>query len=242
MKNFKRILVIIVAVNFLGFIVPTLIFGQAQTTPFSANNPASYQCIDPTTGKLTNLTPTYSSDEGVYKCGSGTTAYRATFIPPTLQQIEIWVRKIIYYVWLLVGTYSFLMLVYLGYQYMLTRGDVTKITEIRKRIINYIIGFLLVFLAVPILSTVFRVLGIDRSVDCYDVAMPGFQFFFANLCTDPRGVITDNPCQYGAEAEGYACSTNGVETGDCDVGIQTPNGPVVIYYLCSSNKWSLKMR
>ncbi len=115
----------------------------------------------------------------------GCDAPQASIKPPTLQQLEIWFVRIIYVIWTLIATFSVFYLVVLGYRYMISRGDVTKITEIRQKIVYYILGVVVVFLAIPILTTVFRILGVNESVQCYNVNLDeiGFQFFFADLCT-----------------------------------------------------------
>jgi hypothetical protein len=190
------------------------------------------------------------------RCGSGTTcpagsrpgssgcfATQAVLKPPKLQQLEIWFVRIIYIVWSLVGTLSFLFLIVLGYRYTISRGDVTKITEIRQKILYYIIGLALVFLAVPILTTVFRVMGINRDVECYNVNMPGFQFFFADLCTDPNGSVTD-PC----DAEDIINDIRRGVTGDtrlaCSQRGQTKScsglGSVLVKFCCTNSQvWAV---
>lgn len=151
----------------------------------------------------------------------GCLAAIATLKPPTLQIIEVWFVRIIYIIWAIVGSLSFFYLVVLGYRWMLTRGDVTKITEIRQKIIYYIIGVVIVFLAVPILTTVFRILGINDNVDCYNVEMPAFQFFFANLCTAPNlAYYCENPGEFQT---GLACQVPG-QTSLCK---NLTNGGVV---------------
>jgi hypothetical protein len=152
----------------------------------------------------------------------GCSAAVAGLRPPKLQLLEIWFVRILYVIWALVASLSVFFLVALGYRWMISRGDVTKITEIRQRIIYYFIGFILIFLAVPILSTIFRVLGINNSVQCYDVSMPGFQFFYQDLCTAPNleyycGIRFLNP-----NTSGLACSNPG-EVYQCSasfLGIQ----------------------
>lgn len=137
----------------------------------------------------------------------GCLAAIATLKPPALQILEVWFVRILYIIWAIVGSLSFFYLVVLGYRWMLTRGDVTKITEIRQKIIYYIIGVALVFLAVPILTTVFRLLGINDNVDCYNVEMPAFQFFFADLCTAPNmAYYCENPSDF---QPGLACQVPG---------------------------------
>lgn len=208
--------------NFLYLIlVVNLLFGhffvvnaQLQTFDFSANNPDSYQCFDKNSTNPLPLDVQPDPDEfGNYYClGNGGEKIIAQLRPPTLQQIEVWFVRILYAIWGLVASLSFLFLVKLGYEYLISRGDPTKITEVRKKIVSYIIGFALVFLAVPILTTVFRLLGVNTNAQCYNVSMPGFQFFFATLCTDPKGVIAakfaSDPCtafREGNEPEGITC-------------------------------------
>lgn len=142
----------------------------------------------------------------------GCPASLAVLRPPALQQLEIWFVRLIYVVWSLTALLSVFFLFALGYQYILTRGDVTKITEIRQKIIYYFIGFVLVFLAVPILSTVFRLLGINDEVQCYNVDLPAFQFFYSDLCTAPNiESFCSNP---NGLSNGLACSPPG-ETVRC---------------------------
>lgn len=143
----------------------------------------------------------------------GCLAAIATLKPPTLQILEVWFVRILYIIWAIVGSLSFFYLVVLGYRWMLTRGDVVKITEIRQKIIYYVVGVALVFLAVPILTTIFRLLGINDNVDCYNVEMPAFQFFFANLCTAPNmAYYCQNPGEF---QPGLACQVRG-QTSLCN--------------------------
>ncbi len=227
-----------------------IVSAQLQSFDFSGNNPDSYQCFDKDTGE--NLSDVdggprlaiQGPDEfgnyyccagsvlpgspGISSCPTGQTKIIAQLKPPALQQIEVWFVRILYAVWGLVASLSFLFLVKLGYEYTISRGDPTKITEVRKKIVNYLIGFALVFLAVPILTTVFRLLGVNTNAQCYNVSMPGFQFFYSSLCTDPKGVIAarfaEGPCaafDAGSEPEGVICKGTGYEgttTSACPSG------------------------
>lgn len=179
----------------------------------------------------TNMVVLTPSDNG-YRVGEpgdpGCLAKVATLKPPTLQILEIWFVRILYIVWAIIGSLSFFYLVVLGYRYMISRGDVTKITEIRQKIIYYIIGVGLVFLAVPILTTIFRLMGINDDVDCYNVEMPAFQFFFAELCTAPNmAFYCYNPDDFET---GLACQVPG-QTVRCN---NLTNGGVANgIYFCS---------
>ncbi len=198
---------------------------QLQGDAFSAQEADNYQCFE--NDSDTPTAPVRKGSDGYYYCQDGS---RAVFKPPKLQQLEIWFVRVVYALWALIGSLSFLYLVLLGYRYMITRGDVTKITEIRQKIIYYIIGFALVFLAVPILSTVFRVMGINKDVDCYDVSMPGFQFFFTDLCT----ASADEVAEKCSVAPGTACSIVGQR-------VTCRDGAEIYTYICNSNAvWELR--
>lgn len=248
-KN-KKLLYLLLILNLI-FGHVAIVSAQLQSFDFSGNNAESYQCFDKVSGE--NLTDEDTEPSGVklnvqgpdsfgnfyccsgtnsgytpvgFDCEAGQTKIIAQLKPPALQQIEVWFVRILYAIWGLVASLSFLFLVKLGYEYIISRGDPTKITEVRKKIVNYIIGFALVFLAVPILTTVFRLLGINTNAQCYNVNMPGFQFFYSSLCTDPKGVIAarfaSNPCtafEDGSDPEGVICKGTGYEgvTRGCGV-------------------------
>jgi hypothetical protein len=196
-------------------------------TPTSGNDAASYLCFDNRGSVDTSIKPYLDSSTGYYMC---TADVRATLRPPTFQALELWFRRILYAIWALVASFSFVMLIYLGYRYMLRGGTTdSELVKLRKDIFNYIIGFALVFLSIPILTTIFNLLGIRDDVVCYDVAMPGFQFFFPKLCTDPYKVLVDNPCTQ-ADATGYACNDIGKTSSACfDRRTGTD-----IYYICTA--------
>lgn len=231
---------IIISIAFLYF-MPVTSNAQVQDGSFSGSSKSSYQCFDsrgnqvePTdikdisgywlcpcnqdpqlpssqTGKCGPVTASCDTTKGARYGDPGCPAVRSTLKPPTLQQLEIWFVRIVYVLWGFVAAFSFFFLVALGYRYMITQGDVTKTTEIRQKIIYYIIGFILVFLAVPIITTIFRLLGVNNNVGCYNVNMPGFQFFFTDLCTDPLnkvgGELASNPCAIsGGSIDGIVCA------------------------------------
>lgn len=238
------IITLLLVLIFTSFIP---VFAQIQDFNFSGNDPASYQCFD-TNG---NATPIVDGDgngsddsikkddtSGVFYCDANgnnrfdSSEARAVLKPPQLQQLEIWFVKIIYTIWALVASFSFLLIVWLGYQYLISRGDPTQIKAIRERIIRFIIGFVLVFLAVPILTTIFRLLGVNDSVKCYQGLTSennvgiGFQFFYTDLCTDPAGLST-NPCDIsdlvndirnGGSGGRYACPLPGEFKGCSAIG------------------------
>ncbi len=242
-KNFLLLLLSLLC--FINF--TQTVSAQFSSSVLSGNDPASYVCPgeDPglpvksaddtcsaADGKCRTL-PYLDSTSGYYVCKSDTGIVRATLKAPPLQQLELWFRRILYAIWAIVGSFSFVMLIYLGYQYMIRGGTSDQeLVKLRKAIINYVVGFALVFLSIPILTTFFTVLGINKNVTCYDVAMPGFQFFFSELCTDPKYILVNDPCTYYDKAEGYACPEVG-ETGVRCIINPTIN-PTEIQYKCIS--------
>lgn len=232
---------------FLNF--PQSVSAQLSSSVISGNDASSYVCPGEDPGlpvldssgncaaqdKRCRTLPYLDSATGYYVCKSedSDNIVRATLKAPPLQQLELWFRRILYAIWAIVGSFSFVMLIYLGYQYMIRGGTSDQeLVKLRKAIINYVVGFALVFLSIPILTTFFTVLGINKNVTCYDVAMPGFQFFFPELCTDPKYILVNDPCTYYDKAEGYACPEVG-ETGVRCIINPTIN-PTEIQYKCIS--------
>lgn len=245
-KRIRNTLTGILTINFVfafAALFLTSTKAQFQDFDFSGNSADSYQCFDQEGTEL-NVSIIQDDATGYFFCdvdgdgnwdnlvGSSSFERQAVLKPPKLQQAEIWFIKILYVVWALVAGLSFFYLVALGYQYMISRGDVTKITYIRQRIINYGVGFALVFLAVPILSTVFRLMGINQAVACYRVDMPAFQFFFADLCTDPIGAQCGDLLSRPQGITDLACPTNG-ETKICT----DASGATRVEYRCNGNIW-----
>lgn len=221
----KFVLSLIILASFL--IISPVVHAQLQDFNFSGNDPKSYQCFD-NHGNILAQEPVPSKDANgniieFYCTDSAGNKIKAVLKPPAFQELEIIFVRVVYAIWALVASFSFLMLIYLGYQYLISRGDPTQIKAIRERITKFIIGFALVFLAVPILVTFFRILGINNEVQCYtglsgtnNVGI-GFQFFYTDLCTDPRGLDTD-PCDLqdlvndlvnGTSNGRYACNQPG---------------------------------
>jgi hypothetical protein len=260
--SFKRLKVLLTLFIFLSLLTST-VHAQFQEEEFSGNKKESYQCfgeggrkLEVSDVKLNGywlcMCEDGSSPGANGRCGGSTTcpptgrpgttgcfAVQSVLKPPTFQQLEIWFVRLIYVAWSLVGTLSFFFLIVLGYRYTISRGDSTKITEIRQKIIYYIVGLALVFLAVPILTTVFRVMGINRNVECYNVNMPGFQFFFTELCTDPNGAVSGevvaDPCSV-TNATGKTCNLGTGTSKVCPTGRVDGGGASICYlYECSAN-------
>ncbi len=223
---------------------------QIQFFDFSGNSAESYQCFDERGIIIKDSQSIIYKDDisGYFLCegvnNDGIAGDdRAVLIPPTLQQIEVWFVRILYVVWAVVGAFSFILLVGVGFEYMLRGGTSDQeLVKVRKRIINYIIGFALVFLAVPILTTVFNLLGVNDDVACYDVNMPGFQFFFTTLCTGTEAKLQTACTSNTVIEEGQACGKVG-ETVTCQSLFPEKEGvPSVVlpdpnrYFICATGR------
>jgi len=232
--------------------LPSIVLAQFQTVPLSGNNPGSYQCIgfDSPGPGANAITRDAEISNGRIVCNGvfdkNGNVVAPILKPPTLQQLEIWFVRIVYAIWAIIATLSFVMLIYLGYRYMLRGGTSDQeLVKLRKDIFNYVIGVILVFLAVPILTTIFRLMGINNSVQCYNVLNSevgiGFQFFFPELCTDPRMSIVSDPCSLGrSRANGMPCNEPGYETPDCAF---SPRIPDRAYYVCNQQRvWEYRER
>lgn len=225
-KKIQVILFFIVVSNFF-FSMIMGVHAQFQENNFSGSDISNYQCLNSSGVIDPSISPYYDSTSGLILCPGGE---QAILKPPKLQQLEIWFIRIVFAIWALVTSLSFLLLFKLGFDYMISRGDPTQITVIRKRIVNYIIGVALCFLSIPILTTIFNLLSINDEVDCYDeIAMPGFQFFFANTCTASSAEVASN-CGVPGFNLNDACSPNGARV-DCT------SGQIPITYICTGNKW-----
>ena len=221
---------------------------QIQIFDFSGNSADSYQCFDNQGNVYLNGESGPAGAVEIYK--DGVTGYylcrgfdtdgvsgddKAILRPPALQQLEIWFVRILYIIWALVGSFSFLLLVGVAYEYIIRGGTSDQeLVKLRKRVINYIIGFALVFLAVPILTTVFRLLGINNDVACYNVAMPGFQFFFTGICTGNETYLR-NYCEgSGVDwTEGLACPEIGASKTCSDYTSNPQSSKTNITFYCS---------
>lgn len=267
MAKFRLFLLLVIA---FAFLPAGILSAQIQDGNFSGNNPESYSCYtrqgdriegtpiqDPVTGvfycNLNGQTGFQPCTGGVYDEGA-TCDPQAVLNPPTLQQLEIWFVRIVYAIWAIAATFSFLGIVAIGYQYMISRGAPEATAKVKDRIAKFIIGFCLVFLAVPILNTIFRLLAINDSVECYSGLTSnvgiGFQFVFPELCTAPNianaisgAEICDEIQRLGqtqslaiGQSTGLACSPVGDRSPIC--GFTIVGVTLGINFQCESgNTW-----
>lgn len=253
-RNFLKISLVVFAI----LTIPVgLVSAQVQSEDFSGNNPSSYSCYNRQGQKLPEE-PQKSVSEGVYYCErNGTPGYQAcssgvyddgancdalaVLNPPTLQQLQVWFVRIVYAIWAVAAFISVFGIVAIGYQYMISRGAPEATVKVKDRMAKFILGFALVFLAIPILNTVFRLLGVNDAVNCYQSLTNnnigiGFQFVFPTLCSDPEGQVADtNPCD-NPEGQGLVCppSFDNVTSDVC----RLPNNRCIIY-ICQGGYWQL---
>lgn len=101
--------------------------------------------------------------------------------PPTLQQIEFLVVKLIYAAWSLGG------FLWLGYFVIIAKiyfsSDPNKIEEAKQRFMRWVIGFALYYLSWAIVGNVMELMIADGT-SCFEEfnGTPGFKFFFPDVC------------------------------------------------------------
>lgn len=237
-----KVLKIISLITFLLLTPLTILNAQIQSGNFSGNDPSSYSCYNRQGDRL-DKTAIFSERDGLFYCdmnsnnrydrcpsgvydGGETCDPIAVLNPPTIQVLEIWFVRVIYLVWALAASVSVFGLLGISYQYMISRGAPEAQKVLRDRIAKFIIGLFLVFLAVPILNTIFRLLAVNDTVECYQGLTSnvgiGFQFVFPEMCTSPnleRELTADQVCNLIQNSggtsgglysiQGRACSTPG---------------------------------
>lgn len=102
--------------------------------------------------------------------------------PPTLQQLEFLVVRLIYAGWALGG------LIWTAYFMLIAKlyftSDQGKIEEAKGRFGRWIVGLALFYLSRPLIGSFMEVL-IKDGTGCYDSfdGTPAFTFFFPDVCT-----------------------------------------------------------
>jgi hypothetical protein len=99
--------------------------------------------------------------------------------PPSLPSLELLGVRVIGVVYVLTGIIFFGIFIYNSYLYMFNNVENAK-----KRMIQWIIGFLMIMFSQPIVATVMDVM-INSDAQCFEsVKDPGFTFFFPQVCDD----------------------------------------------------------
>lgn len=101
--------------------------------------------------------------------------------PPTLQQFEFLVVKLIYSAWSLGG---FLWLVYfINIARLYFTSDPNKIEEAKQRFLRWVVGIALFYLSWAIVGNIMALMIADGT-NCYEQfnGTPGFVFFFPEVC------------------------------------------------------------
>lgn len=134
---------------------------------FSASSADSYYCVG-------GEDPAYNDVTQRFECASGSAAL---IRPPKLRQVEVWFVTLVYAAWGLSGIVFTFSLIVIGFRYLTSQGNPEQIGKLKTRLGQWAIGFVLVFLAYPILSTVFSFIGLNPCLT-EEIELPGFQFFF----------------------------------------------------------------
>jgi hypothetical protein len=137
--------------------------------------------------------PIYEVRNGVYNTGNITAFTRADLVPPALQQFENMAVQLLYMIWALVFVYGMVRLTYLGFQFIYGGTSPERLGELRANVGLWFIGLIVIILAIPLLNYIYSLAGISTT-SCYkledennelvyDLSIPGFTFFFNDVCT-----------------------------------------------------------
>lgn len=199
MTNPAKTVVAISTMVVVGFLFASAV---EASSGFSGSNINNYTC--PTLINATN-TPTPQDQNGrfvcIYSVRDPQTGLISTEIadasarPPYLSVIQVWFVRFIYILWAAAGVVFTGILMWLGFKYMTSFGNEVALAEVVKGFRKWLIGLALIFLSYPVLNTVFNVLPINRSNNCFSqISMPGFQFFFPQAC---RSIEEQCESRYG---------------------------------------------
>lgn len=96
--------------------------------------------------------------------------------PPRVEEVLIELVRFVNLGFAFGGVIFMIIGVIIGLQWMGSQGDPDKIKELRSRLIYWVIGFVLFFLSVTIVITIYNVFDIK---DCKGRTLrPGFSSFF----------------------------------------------------------------
>lgn len=121
----------------------------------------------------------------------------ANLIPPTLQQLENYAIDTIYILWAFVGIFATVRLIYLGFQFMTNSFSPEKKGELVNQLALWAVGLVGFFLTIPALHFIYNLLDIqttkcfyyqDGEKVVYDLTLPGFTFFYKDVCTGPYAI------------------------------------------------------
>lgn len=101
--------------------------------------------------------------------------------PPTLQQLEFVVVKLIYSAWSLGGLLWLVYFINIARLYF--TSDPNKIEDAKQRFLRWVTGIALFYLSWAIIGNVMALMIADGT-DCFEEfnGTPGFLFFFPEVC------------------------------------------------------------
>lgn len=201
----KILLLIVIVLSTLPILTSSVSaqgFTGSDEDTYTCEGTYTYQCSAPTASggcpadARTYPSPTYFPTLEYIGCqqitdldGNGNLdIYAALPIPPRLIQAEVWFWSLVYALWTLSGLVFTVTLIFLGFLYMTSQGDPERLATIKKRISQWAIGLVLVFLAYPILATFFSFIGVNSCIS-EQVELPGFRIFFGTII-DPDARCT----------------------------------------------------
>ncbi len=174
---------------------PAIIEGNLGTRnlprPFFVSDDLAKGLLEPYKGFV--VCPVYEVVDDKYQ--SPPTSYvRADLIPPTIQNLENMFVDAFYLIWGFLGIIGLGMLTYLGFEFIWGGNSPEKLGELRTKFSLWLLGILLVILAPSLINFIYSLAGIsttkcyklkteDNNEIVYDLTMPGFTFFFKDVCT-----------------------------------------------------------
>lgn len=175
------------------------------------NLPRPFYVSDDLVESNTNLSPykgfvvcpVYDVGENGQYETSPTSYIRADLIPPTVQNLENMFVDAFYLIWGFLGIFGLGMLTYLGFEFIWGGNSPEKLGELRTKFSLWLLGILLVILAPSLINFIYSLVGISTTKcyklrtevgseeTVYDLTMPGFTFFFKDVCTGAFPVSDD---------------------------------------------------
>jgi hypothetical protein len=136
---------------------------------------------------------THPSGEKEVRCSWDGRTFKAVSVPPTLQQVENYFLDAVYIFWAFIGIYAVFRAIALGFEYMTNATAPERLGEVVSKLRWWLLAVVLAALAVPLLHYIYRIVGVqstrcyyldDGNEVIYDLTVPGFTFFFKDVCTD----------------------------------------------------------
>lgn len=102
-------------------------------------------------------------------------------MPPTFADIGDFLVRIIDLIFALGGVFFFVILLIIGFQWLSSAGDEELLQQLRERLTAWLIGFVVFFMSVAIVTFIYDIFGVQ---DCRgNRVAPGFNLVFNEPCS-----------------------------------------------------------